>query len=215
MRRSTRSTRRNRRKYIRRTSRRSQLYRSIQTTARSQVFPFKRFVTLKVNLLGNDTIPGVLGGTSFSLADVPGLTDFTALFDQYKLTGVAYRWVVNKDPMVPTTNKFYPRLFWVHDYDDANTPGSRDELYQYPKGKEFWFTDNKQSTRWYYLKPAKANVGYEGTTNSWYSPDWKSWIDMASTGVPHYGLKYGTETQYAGINIQLQCKYYVLCKNSR
>lgn len=192
--------------------------RGVRSIASRQVYPFKRFVAYKVTLLGNDTVPGVLGGTSFSLADVPNTNEFTALFDQYKLAGVAYRWVVNKDPMFSTTGtavtRLYPRIVWVHDYDDANSPTLND-LYQYPNMKEFYFSDSRQTTRWYFLRPAKSLVGFEGTTNSFYAPDRKHWIDMASTGVPHFGLKYGTEGQFNGINVTLQCRYYLMMKNVR
>lgn len=214
-----RRSRRTRRRYVRRTTRRANLLRTVRTTARRQIYPFKRFSAYKVTLVGNDTVPGVLGGTQFSLSDLPNVSEFTSLFDQYRLTGVAYRWVVNKDPMFSTTGtaatRLYPRICWVHDYDDSNTPSGLNDLYQYPRMKEFYFSEARPQTKWYFIRPAKANVGYEGTTNSWYSPDWKSYVDMASTGVPHYGLKYGTEGQFAGINIILQCYYYFICKNVR
>lgn len=191
----------------------------LSTIANRQVYPFKRFVGYKVTLVGNDAVPGVLGGVAFTFNDLPSPTEFSNLFDQYKLVGVAYRWVVNKDPMLSNTStaatRLYPRICWVHDYDDNNTPGALTDIYQYPKMKEFYFSETHPQTKWYYIKPAKANVGYEGATNSWYSPDWKSWVDMASTNVPHYGIKYGTEGQFAGININLQTRYYFLCKNVR
>jgi len=191
---------------------------AVRSVASRQIYPFKRFVSAKVNLLGNDAIPGTNGGCSFILDDVNNKTEFTALFDQYKIAGVAYRWVINKDPMYSTTGtaatRLYPRICWVHDYDDV-TSVALTELYQYPRMKEFYFSESRQATRWYFIKPAKALVGYETGVNSFYAPDRKHWVDMASTAVPHFGIKYGTEGQFNGINITLQCRYYLMMKGVR
>lgn len=190
--------------------------KSLRANTRGQVYAFKRFVSVKVNMVGSDAIPGGAGGVNFQLTDVVNYTEFTNLFDQYKIAGVAYRFVVNKDPMqgTPAVTPAYPRLLWAHDYDDSSTPVLND-LYQYPKVNEFWFTDSRNSTRWNFIKPARAAVEYESATLSSYRPQWKGFIDCASNSAPHYGVKYGYQNLISGMNIYMQCKYYLVFKNVR
>lgn len=185
----------------------------------SQVYPFKRFVHAKVTINGDDTVSAQVGAVSFSLSDVTAVADFTTLFDQFKIAGIAYRWCIGKDPMYPTagtnSTRFFPRLVWVHDYDDNNPPSAITDLYQYPKMREFWFTGDKNATPWQYIKPARLDVGFENTVNSSYHPVWKGFTDMASTSTPFYGIKYATQQNYSGMQIYLQCKYYLIMKNVR
>lgn len=177
------------------------------------MYPFRRFVSGKVVINGNDTLPNGAGGVNFQLVDIPAATELTNLFDQYKIAGVAYRWCITKDPMV-ITSKVYPRLVLVHDYDDSATP-TTNELYQYTNVNEYWFNDTKQCTPWRYIKPARASVEYESATLSSYSPKWSGFIDCNSSTAPHYGLKYAYEGLYTGIQMVLQCKYYLVMKTPR
>lgn len=210
------------RKYRKRGNRRRRFNQSgkrvLRQIARTQTYPFKRFVHAKSTVTGDDTVNTQQGTVTFALNDLQGYTEFTTLFDQFKISGVAYRWCIAKDPMVSTTGtagtKFYPRLVWAHDFDDSNNASVQD-LYQYPNMKEFWFGDNKQCTKWYYIRPAKLTVGYETGALSSYKPDWKGFIDMASYQTPHYGIKWASQNSFTGVQIYLQCKYYIVCKNVR
>lgn len=188
--------------------------KTLSKVGKAQVYPFCRFVNRKVTITGNDTLPSQFGGIRFSLNDVPGVTEFTALFDQYKIAGVAYRWVINRD-VNNNTIKNYPRLIWTIDNDDDATPSALTDIEQYPKMKEFFFSDARQTTRWYYMKPARAAVEWESAVASSYRPQWKGFIDCASPGAAHFGLKYGTEACQNGVLLYLQCKYYLVMKNVR
>lgn len=213
MKRRPRTRRPRRRTSLKRTYRRRTSKSVLRTVAKAQVYPFRRFVASKVLLNGNDTLPNGAGGVSFQLSDLPSYSELTSLFDQYKIAGVAYRWCITKDPMV-ISSKVYPRLVQVHDYDDAGVPATTD-LYQYTNCNEYWFNETKQCTPWRYIKPARASVEYEGPTNSSYSPKWSGFIDCLSNSAPHYGIKYAYEGLYAGIQMVLQCKYYVVMKTPR
>lgn len=203
-RRTTRSRKRSRRSFKR---------RGLKLCARKQIFATRRFVGGKVTLTGSDAVPDQYGACTFSLGDVPSYSEFTALFDQYKIAGVSYRWVISRDPMVATT-KNYPRLTWVHDYDDDATP-SATSLPQYPKMREFWFTDNRQATKWRYIRPARSALEYETATATAYRPQWKGFIDAASSDSKHYCLKFGIQALQSGMSVYLQCRYYMVFKNVR
>lgn len=187
---------------------------ALARTAVRQLFATKRFVSGKLALNGNDAVSTQLGGVNFTLTDVPSNGELTVLFDQYKIAGIAYRWVINTDPMVLTVKK-YPRLIWVHDYDDSSAPGAFNDLAQYPKMREHWFTENRQCTKWKFIRPARAAVEYESATLSSYRPQWKGFIDCASNTAPHYGIKYYVDQFQTGVSLYLQCRYYLVFKNAR
>jgi len=211
-----RTIRRKRRTTTRRRFNISRPRTALRQTARSQVFALKRFVSGKVAQNGNDAVPSLGRGVDFQLVDVPAYTELSSLFDQYKITGVAYRFVISRDPMATNvTTKLYPRLTWVHDYDDASAPSSFNEIAQYPNCKEHWFSETRQHTKWHFIKPAKSQVMYESATLSGYQPTWKGFVDMASNIMPHYGIKMWWDYLQTGVTLYMQCKYYVVCKNVR
>lgn len=184
-----------------------------------QAYRFKRFV-YKVNLNGSDAVPFLFGATTFTLSDIPGTSEFQNLFDRYRITGIAYRYVCRRDPGVNSTTAAanqgsYPSIHWVYDWDDSSAPGSLGVLQEYPSYKEFYFSSDKPATRWKYFRPSSLTVGFETVSNSFYRPEWKGLIDMASPNAPFYGIKYATQGHVTGITITMECKYYFVCKNVR
>ncbi len=164
---------------------------------------------------GNDTIPNGGVGQFFKLSDLPNSSEFTALFDQYMIAGVKYRFVSRINPDFNSTSSVkgvYPVIKWVHDHDDANAPSAREDLQQYPGCREFNFSSDKNCTRWMYLKPAIANEVFGTTLTTAYQPKWRQWCDNAYPGIQHYGLKMFVDSCYAGQTIYLECKYVLKLK---
>lgn len=180
---------------------------------RANVLSSKRFV-VKATHGGSDTVPSSGAAQTFTLNDIPGNTDFTNLFEEYQIAGIAYRFVVNRNPDFATVNKGFPiRIMMVHDHNDSTAPGSFAELQQYPNVRELWLGADRPTSRWYWLKPNTINVGYTSGVASNYGVDYKRWIDTGNTFTPYYGLKYLYDQNYAGITLFLECKYYVKLKN--
>lgn len=212
------------RRRFRKKSYRKRSTRVLRTVARSQVYPFKRF-QFKATLTPGD------GNTfsqniDFKLSDLGNYTEFTALFDQFKISGIKYRWVINRSPDYggtvvsnvynTTVQGTYPRIMWVQDYDGAaSAPANYNELQQYPRMKEVYLTPDRPYTRWYYFKPARASVEYESATLSAYKPEWKGFIDAASVDTPHYGLRVFGDSVNTNIQLRLECWYYMVFKNVR
>lgn len=191
--------------------------------AGAQVYPFRRFQY-------KDTIGGLDGNTwtksySFALTDLTNYTEFTALFDQFKIAGIKYRWVLNRNPdfagaVVSTVYNTvvqgqYPRIMWVQDYDGGAAPANFAELQQYPRMKEVYLTPDRPATRWYYFKPARLAVEYESATLSAYRPTWKGFIDVASTDTPCYGIRAFGDSLNSNVQLRLECWYYLVMKNVR
>lgn len=174
-------------------------------------FMTKRFVSAKVSIIGNGAAQA--GGVTFALSDVNNPTDITNLFNRFRIMGIAYRWVVQLDPMIATT-KTYPRITWAHDYEDAQAPTAL-SLSEYPRMKEFYGSDNRQTSKWFFFKPAYLTVAYETAIASAYRPTWKGTIDTESPATPFYGLKWAVENLQTGVNVTLQCRYTLLARGAR
>lgn len=188
--------------------------RGLRYTARRQLFATKRF-HYKVDQVG-DTVGQQSAGVTFQLSDLPANADFSTLFDQYKIAGVAYRWVVVRDPSVQGTNNgIFPRICWVHDFDSSSAPTGTAELQEYPRFMTAYMTESRQATRWYFIKPARLAVEYISAIASNYRPTWKGMVDMTNINQPHYGIRYVITDNYTGQRVRLETKYYIVCKNVR
>lgn len=180
--------------------------RARMTSLSNRPFATKRFVGSKVSVIGTGATQ--VGALTFALSDVNNPTDITNLFNRFRIAGIQYRWVVQLDPMIATT-KTYPRITWAHDYEDTLAPTTL-SLTEYPNMKEFYGSDNRQTSPWYFFKPAYLTVAYETALASAYRPTWKGMIDTESAGTPFYGLKYAVENLQTGVNLTLQCRYWIV-----
>lgn len=176
----------------------------------------QRFIQ-KAVLSGSDVVLSGGYGTSFQLSDLQNYTEFTNLFDQYSIVGIKYRWVMTRDPStnsqtVAQNQGYFPYIKWVHDHDDASTPGSEVPLIQYPRMHEHWFSESSKVTRWFYLKPAVATQQY-GTLANGYTAKWRQFLDSGYPGTPHYGLKAWYNSLCNGTFIMLECKYVLRFKS--
>lgn len=163
---------------------------------------------------GNASGTDIPANTVFRLSDTSGFGELKNLFDNYCIRKVLYRFVLWKDPnsaTIPNGNALYPRLSWVHDFNDS-VPISRLQMMQHPKLREFWFGDNKQHTRWYSLKPASLTQLFEGTLATASKPAWNQFVDTVDQDMPHYGLKYVTSNLFTGNFILLEAKVIISCK---
>lgn len=178
---------------------------------RQPVHYFKRTLYTPTSLISSSTAD-VPFSFRFRLVDLPpaAVTDFTGLYDQYKIRAV-------KVSIIPRSNDYgsgitAARIFSVLDYDDSIIPGSLNEILQYQNVK--MTTYGKVHSR--YFKPSvNFQGGILGTTNNMALPKKNVWIDIASTDVPHFGMK-GVITPTSGaLAFDLKVEYYLAMKNVR
>lgn len=121
---------------------------------------------------------------SFQLSDLPSYTEFTALFDQYRIVGVDMHFIPHQNTCpVTSANATTTNILIAPDYDDATAVNlaallQKAGLKIYNFNKEFHF----------FLKPMIAAAAYSGTFTSYLSME-PQWIDVASPSVVHYGVK--------------------------
>lgn len=158
---------------------------------------------------------------------LPNVSDFSALFDRYRITKVLvyFQLVTNPDSnsylnqtAISNQANWYPKLWYTPDYDDSNTL-TKTDIQQYAKAKCAVLKPNEVVTVAVY--PAVTVQTYRSAATTGYSPNWKLWIDMGQTDVPHYGLKYVIDTNQIDIaddypfKLNVEYKYFLDCKDVR
>lgn len=159
---------------------------------------------------------------TFKLNDLPNYTDFTALYDQYKIAAVKIRFmpcqnVVKVQPdAMGVVISYAPRLFTVIDYD-AGTFSTVNELRQYQSCK----TVMGYRPVSMYLKPCWASEIYRTAALTGYGPK-RGFIDCSYVDVPHYSIKWGFEPydpsgtqQSSEYTYRVEAKYYITTRTVR
>lgn len=185
----------------------------------------------------NETIYTVYYGTSISVADnfamaaTPNYAEFTALYDQYKISGVKRTFIYSATGADATGTvgvggsigtygpSGAPMLYSTRDYDDPSPEGVSAML-QRP------YTSIRRITGIYkvFLRPrpnvllGTAGASAEGVPNR------AGWIDMAYPNVLHYGHKWnlipqGGPSGSTGSTVlgtlRIIDRYYLKLKNPR
>ena len=194
-----------------------------------QVHMFKRIVNLgtytaSITSGSVPTITPVSKGFSFQLSDLPNVSEYTSLFDQYKITGIKLR-IVPRTSMTTqgvvtgtTAMVGYGQVVTALDFDDAANPIAKDTLLEYGSAK--YTASNKIHTR--YFKPKVLNAVWVNIASTGYAAVKAPWIDQANNNLPHYGLKMwidAPENSGGGSNSSISydgyATYYFMCKNTR
>lgn len=164
---------------------------------------------------------------SFDLANVAAYTEFTALFDYYKINGVAFRIF----PMFNSVETYQGAsspgglgcvLHSVIDLDDSNViPASEtgvNQMREHRNYKAHNMAYIKKGMWTRYLRP-KANLGiWDGSTIVNGGGVLRSnFIDCARATIPHYGLKmiYELSTSAAvaqNLIFKVESKFYLTFK---
>jgi len=131
----------------------------------------------------------------FKLSDMPAYTEFTALFDKYRIDKAEVNFQLINNPNGPATLNgntvtnacnFFPKLYYCRDYDDSSTV-TLTQIKERSGTKMVVLEPNKIVR--IKLKPAVAVQLYKTSTTTGYSPKWGAFVDAAQPDVPHYGLK--------------------------
>lgn len=174
--------------------------------------------------------PNYYGGASmaFRLSDISDVADFTNLFDQYRINGIAVKIIPcvtnirgsTSGGTLPDLGCF---LHIVNDVDDAATPAASavgmDALRQYESYRSINPYRNNGAPIKFYIKPRVAPAIYGSGTFTGYGSVRPPWIDLVSTGVDHYGMKFLVETIEGALNqlaeFKVEATYYFSCRGVR
>lgn len=166
-------------------------------------------------VVGDNAVNSGVFATTFALSQVAGSAEIKSLFDNYRITRVMYRFLIKRDPSqnagAITGNGLFPSIRWVHDFNDSAAI-SKVQMMQHAAMREFYFTEQRQHSKWYSLKPALLSTTYESGVTNAYSPVWRRFLDTSDDTAPHYGLKCAWDNAYSGMIIQIEAKLVIECK---
>lgn len=160
------------------------------------------------------------GGTNpnafyVTFANLPNYTEFTALFDMYRINYIVWKLVptvTSLDLNPAATAAVLPNVHSVIDYDDSNNPTLVTDLMQYSNYK--MTRGNRIHTRKF--RPA-VTLDADGAAST--APKWKQWLNLAATGSEHRGIKFIIEQADGVTSGQLPyksyCTVYFSCKGVR
>lgn len=195
-----------------------------------QVYRYKRtFIgTTIASNQGSDR----LGSIVFKLSDVPNVTEFTSLYDVYRIAGVKITFFPSSGELVYDVSQInpvsgnalapiipgslLPRFMTVIDEDDNTTPSSTNDLLQYQNLK---ITSGTKHV--VYLKPRFSSTVYKSLTASGYAVGPRNlWLDCSDSTIEHYGVKYSYEstpsvTPVGMFNMKVHITYYLEFKDVR
>lgn len=172
-----------------------------------QVHNFKRTFNMGASTLTTDGVNNTLVGWNFSMNDMPGYSELTAMFDFYKLNGVLVRVIPYKqtdsNSTGSTNNSFNPPIFYAIDRSDSSAPTTVDELLEY--------NDHKISSVWKgfrcYIKSPKfadATAAQRG-----------GWIATSNPSQNWNGLKVAIPAAGSATAFYVTWTFYVSCKDPK
>lgn len=192
----------------------------------NNIHSFKR----SVRLIDGGSTSGATGtyfrAFVFQLADLPAYTEFTALYDYYKIRAVTINiiWRSSNLSMIETSNNTarigMPVMYYLVDRDDASTPTDTDQLREYSRAKRFEFDTGKRTCR-IFIKCNTIQQGAETSGTAGKQLIFNKWSDCASPTIYHYGLKVGIYVPFlAGqaptVNyFDVEATYYLSFKDPR
>lgn len=140
-------------------------------------------VSLALAIAGFATSSSVptYGSYSFTLSQCASASQYSGLFDQYRIELVEV-WIECASNATGTATT---ALATAIDLDDANTPASIGEL----EDRQGALYGGDANGRYHAWRPHIAIAEFSGTFTS-YGNVAAGWIDVASPAVQHYGLKY-------------------------
>lgn len=198
-------------------------YSKVRSSLSTNIHCFKRWTPSVTTTCSGSTSESAL---VFTFGDMINYSDFTSLYDRYRIDYVVVRAQLRNNPSAisvlgtsggnATGANYYPKLWYCPDYDDGEQE-TLDALKQRSKTKCAVLQPNKVIK--FVVKPAILNQTYRTSVTTGYAPKWGQWIDMAQTNVPHYGLKYVIDAlgldPANDFTVQFEFMYHITCKDVR
>lgn len=146
---------------------------------------------------------------AFTLNDVPNSTDFTNLYDEYRIDKVQITWYPDTQQTLTTAGQGNTTCLTVLDYDDA-TAANLLALEQYESCQSHSSIRPFSRT----VIPRFAKAVYAGAFTSFSSGT--GWVDTASSAVQHYGIKIAIPIQVGTANSYTPiAKYWMSFRRTR
>jgi hypothetical protein len=146
---------------------------------------------------------------SFSLSQLDQVASLVAVFDQYRIDEIEM-WLF---PHLSSNNAASGNpglLATVIDYDDSNALTTFAQALDYTN----CLTSSGLMGHYRRFRPHLATAAYSGVFTS-FANDEETWIDAASTGVLHYGVKSAAATTSSVETYDAIVRFHVSLRNVR
>lgn len=182
----------------------------------AQVHHFKRNVNEIGPIVGNVAYAPFVNSTGVTFSQLINVTEFTSLYDQYRINYVVDRYWLKIDPSAQTAAAAsFPKMYICRDLDDSSVPVNLNELRERNNCLVKVMHPNRPVV--IKFKPNVLDSIYRsGVSDGSATPRWKVWVDVALPDVSHFGYKYAiddlTNTNY---RVTIERTIYFSCKNAR
>lgn len=148
----------------------------------------------------------VQGAVVNRLSQVQVPSDFTNLFDRFKLTGVKATFLYQVSDATAGGSAVLPTIMYATDYDDDLVPLYSD-MRQKQNVKQRILTANRPFSIFY--RPKLNGIISVNDTFNFGLAGAKGWVDAQQTAADHFGLKFSINNMYstASTNTQLEIKF--------
>lgn len=150
-----------------------------------------------------DGINPTLGAFTFSLSQVPNSTNFTNLFDVYRITKVKVDWIPEYTELTDAalvSNAVNVRFNTAIDLTDSSVPADVDTVLTYQQLHSTGIT-KPHSRQWV---PTFLMGGLVPCT---------CWLPTSAPTQAHYGLKYGIPPTGVEMILRSRMKLWIECAN--
>lgn len=145
-------------------------------------------------LITQNAPTALFGQIAFTVGDLPQISSFSNLFDQYRIEEIHLR-LRSHNPAAfnadqSSTNYADPYMSVVVDRDDGTNPSSMAMLQDYDNQVVVQGSDSVDLV----LEPSITPAVFATGSFSGYAIEKSAggmWLDMANTSIPHYGVKFG------------------------
>jgi len=166
---------------------------------------------LAQNILTTSASVDTNGAAYFTVGGLNQIGNFTALFDQYKIIGIEVWVQLTTTGTAAVASAMAASQYTSYiDYDDATAPAS----YATAVENQNAMTSTLLVNHYHAFVPHVAVATYSGTFTSFENQE-APWIDAASTGVQHYGLKVSAQAASTVNPIAFTAKLHMLWRQVR
>lgn len=152
---------------------------------------------------------------NFSLSQVPNPSDFTNLFDFYRINAIKLHFIpqANMNSTGSLDPLSIPVIHYMVDQDDSIGFANETQALE----KEGIKTRRLDKPFTYYLKPRVSTEIYNNGITTAYALNRRAqWIDCNSSGVAHFGLKGWITTASAStMRLKVYATYYMQFKGAQ
>jgi len=163
------------------------------------------------NILTLSASVDTAGAAYFTVGALNQISNFTGMFDQYKIILIECTIGLSTTGTVATASAAAASQYCSYiDYDDATAPASYASAIENQNAN----TTTVIESHYHKFVPHIAVASYSGTFTS-FTNEVAPWIDAASTGVQHYGLKVAAQAASTVNPIVFTAKLHMLWRQVR